>query len=60
MKNLDIKIGFAFYILFAIAVFTFVGCRHIEEKEKVEQKQIEQEVEQMLDFPKIAITRITI
>ena len=58
MKNLDIKIGLIFYTILIFGLLAFFGCKHIEKKERKENEQIKQEVEQMLDFPNIA--KITI
>lgn len=54
--TIEYKIGLIFYTILILSVLAILGCKHIEKKN--EQKQIEQEVEQMLDFPNIA--KITI
>jgi hypothetical protein len=53
--EIEYKIGFTLYVLAICGILGFLGCQTIESNhKKQEQKQIEMDVKEMLDFRAIA------
>jgi hypothetical protein len=53
--QIEYKVAFVLYVIVIVGILGFIGCQTTKSyQKKQEQKQIEKEVEEMLDFPAIA------